>query len=94
MAFRISLSAVLLALSACASIPSTDVTGSNVMSVRTFFIEGEPEVVTCFDNKDCFYWDDGARKQSNKHRSVILMGARCNCSDIATGRNDTRRFNL
>ena len=63
MAFRISLSAVLLALSACASIPSTRVTGNNVMSVRTFFIEGEQEVVTCFDNKDCFYSDDGARKQ-------------------------------
>jgi len=48
---------VVLTMTACVS-------NDNASSVRAFFIKGEREVVTCFENTgDCYYWDDGARKQ-------------------------------
>ena len=56
MAIRFLLITVFVTLAACAG------KSSRITSVSAYMVEGERQIVTCHENGDCFYFDEGARR--------------------------------
>jgi len=56
MAIRFFLITVFVALTACAGI------NGPITSVSAYLVEGERQIVTCYESGDCFYFDEGARR--------------------------------